>query len=105
MATATATGVHAAGFGDLLREWRRRRRVSQLDLALDAAVSVRHISFVETGRAKPSRDLVLRLADELEVPLRERNALLLAAGFAPVSGESPLDAPEVAPVREALDRR
>src|SRR5438128_1267052 len=104
MATATATGVHAAGFGDLLREWRHRRRVSQLDLALDAAVSARHISFVETGRAKPSRELVLRLSDQLDVPLRERNALLVAAGFAPVYGESPLEAPGMAPVREALDR-
>src|SRR6185503_4100742 len=101
MATAA---VKPAGFGDLLREWRRRRRLSQLDLALEASVSARHLSFVETGRAKPSRELVLHLAEQLEVPLRERNALLLAAGFAPVYGETPLDAPEMTAVREALDK-
>ena len=70
--------------GDLLRDWRRRRRLSQLDVSLDAAVSARHLSFVETGRSKPSRELVLHLAEFLDVPLRERNALLLAAGYAPV---------------------
>jgi len=101
MATAA---VKPAGFGDLLREWRQRRRLSQLDLALEASVSARHLSFVETGRAKPSRELVLHLAEQLEVPLRERNALLLAAGFAPVYGETPLDAPEMTAVREALDK-
>ena len=73
-----------AGVGVLLRDWRQRRRRSQLDLALDAGVSARHVSFVETGRAKPSREMVLHLADQLEVPLRERNRLLLAAGYAPV---------------------
>jgi transcriptional regulator with XRE-family HTH domain len=102
MTTATATGP--SGIGKLLRDWRLRRRLSQLDLALEASVSARHISFVETGRAKPSRELVLHLAEQLEVPLRERNALLLAAGFAPVYNETPLDSPELAPVREALDR-
>ena len=75
------------GVGALLRDWRQRRRRSQLDLALDAGVSARHVSFVETGRAQPSREMVLHLAEELEVPLRERNQLLLAAGYAPVYGE------------------
>jgi transcriptional regulator with XRE-family HTH domain len=89
--------------GPLLRDWRRRRRLSQLDLALEAGISTRHLSFVETGRSKPSREMVLHLAEELEVPLRERNRLLLAAGYAPVFGERGLDAPEMEPVREALD--
>jgi transcriptional regulator with XRE-family HTH domain len=75
-----------------------------MELALDADVSARHISFLETGRARPSREMVIRLAEELEVPLRERNGLLLAAGYAPVYAERSLDAPEMAPVREALDR-
>jgi transcriptional regulator with XRE-family HTH domain len=75
------------GVGALLRDWRQRRRRSQLDLALDAGVSARHVSFVETGRAQPSREMVLHRAEELEVPLRERNHLLLAAGYAPVYGE------------------
>jgi transcriptional regulator with XRE-family HTH domain len=92
-----------AGVGSLLRDWRRRRRRSQLDLALDAGVSARHVSFVETGRARPSREMVLHLAEELDVPLRERNHLLLAAGYAPVYGERSLDHPDMAPVREALD--
>jgi transcriptional regulator with XRE-family HTH domain len=90
--------------GELLRDCRLRRRRSQLDLALDAEVSTRHLSFVETGRARPSRDLLLRLAEHLDVPLRERNTLLLAAGYAPVYGETPLDAEPMAPVRAALDR-
>ena len=91
------------GVGALLRDWRQRRRRSQLDLALDAGVSARHVSFVESGRAQPSREMVLHLAEELEVPLRERNHLLLAAGYAPVYGERPLDDPDMAAVREALD--
>jgi transcriptional regulator with XRE-family HTH domain len=90
--------------GELLRTWRQRRNLSQLDLSLSAAVSSRHVSFIETGRARPSREMVLRLAEELEVPLRERNSLLLAAGYAPVYTERPLGAPEMATVREALDR-
>jgi transcriptional regulator with XRE-family HTH domain len=90
--------------GPLLREWRQRRRLSQLDLAVEAEVSSRHLSFVETGRSQPSRELVLHLAERLDVPLRERNALLLAAGYAPVYRETPLDAPDMAPVRDALDR-
>ena len=90
--------------GELLRSWRQRRNLSQLELALEAAVSPRHLSFLETGRARPSREMVVRLAEELQVPLRERNALLLAAGYAPVYAERRLDAPEMAPVRQALDR-
>jgi transcriptional regulator with XRE-family HTH domain len=99
MASATAT----ARVGPLLREWRRRRRLSQLDLALDAGVSARHLSFVETGRSRPSAEMVLHLAEQLEVPLRDRNQLLLAAGYAPEYSERPLDAPEMEPVRDALD--
>jgi transcriptional regulator with XRE-family HTH domain len=93
-----------ARFGDLLRDWRQRRRLSQLDLAVEAQVSSRHLSFVETGRSQPSRELVIDLAEQLEVPLRERNAMLLAAGYAPVYRETPLDTDEMTPVREALDR-
>jgi transcriptional regulator with XRE-family HTH domain len=89
--------------GQLLQHWRRARHLSQLALANEAEVSARHICFLETGRARPSRDMVVLLASVLEVPLRERNTLLLAAGFAPVYGESSLDAPEVGPVRAALD--
>jgi transcriptional regulator with XRE-family HTH domain len=90
--------------GMLLRDWRRRRRLSQLDLALEAGVSARHLSFLETGRAKPSREMVLHLSEQLEVPLRDRNQLLLAAGFAPAYAERAIDAPEMAAVREALER-
>ena len=92
------------GFGTLLRQWRQRRRLSQMALSLDSEISTRHLSFVETGRSKPSRETVVRLAETLEVPLRERNALLLAAGYAPVYPRRPLDSEEMAPVREALDR-
>jgi transcriptional regulator with XRE-family HTH domain len=94
--------MSAPPFGTLLRDWRRRRRLSQLDLALEAGVSTRHLSFVETGRAKPSPEMVLHLADELQVPLRERNRLLLAAGYAPVYEERALDEPEMQPVHEAV---
>jgi transcriptional regulator with XRE-family HTH domain len=90
------------GFGDLLTRWRKTRRMSQLGLALEAEISSRHVSFIETGRARPSRDMVLRLARALDVPLRERNDLLLAAGFAPVHRETPLEAPEMAPMLAAL---
>jgi transcriptional regulator with XRE-family HTH domain len=100
MAVATAP----TPIGELLRAWRQRRNLSQLELALGADVSSRHVSFLETGRARPSREMVIRLAEELEVPLRERNSLLLAAGYAPVYDERPLDAPEMAPVRQAIDR-
>jgi transcriptional regulator with XRE-family HTH domain len=92
------------GVGPLLRDWRRQRRLSQLHLAVEADVSARHLSFVETGRSKPSRELVLHLAEHLEVPLRDRNALLLAAGYAPVYPRTPLEAGEMAPVREAIDK-
>src|SRR5204862_5912355 len=88
--------------GDHLRAWRERRRLSQMDLALDAEISTRHLSFVETGRSAPSRDMVLRLADQLDVPLRERNQLLLAGGYAPVYSQATLDAPEMAEVRAAV---
>jgi transcriptional regulator with XRE-family HTH domain len=84
-----------AAIGGLLRSWRQTRRVSQLELSSVSGVSSRHLSFIETGRAKPSREMVLRLAVELDVPLRERNALLQAAGFAPEYSETPLDAPEM----------
>src|SRR3954468_11306579 len=90
--------------GDLLREWRERRRLSQLALALDADVSARHVSFLETGRAHPSREMVLRLAEQLEVPLRERNTLLLAAGYAPLYPERGLDDPALAVARDAIER-
>jgi transcriptional regulator with XRE-family HTH domain len=89
--------------GTLLRHWRAARRVSQLDLALDADVSSRHLSFVETGRSQPSREMVLRLAEALQVPLRERNSLLLAAGYAPVYRETDLGAPEMREARQAVE--
>jgi transcriptional regulator with XRE-family HTH domain len=88
--------------GEHLRSWRQRRRMSQLDLACEADVSTRHVSFLETGRARPSRDILLHLAERLEVPLRERNVLLVAAGFAPVFAERPLDDPTLAAAREAV---
>src|SRR5438552_17573933 len=91
------------GIGPLLREWRERRRLTQLELALDAGISTRHLSFVETGRSKPGRDLLLRVTEQLQVPLRERNQLLLAAGHAPAFPERSLQDSELAPVREALD--
>ena len=89
--------------GALLRRWRSARRLSQLELALDADVSSRHLSYVETGRSQPSRELVLRLADALEIPLRERNALLVAAGYAPRYVETGLAAPELAQMRRAIE--
>jgi transcriptional regulator with XRE-family HTH domain len=92
-----------SGIGPLLQYWRRSRHLSQLALANEAQVSPRHLCFIETGRAKPSREMVLLLADALQVPLRERNGLLLAAGFAPIYKETSLDAPELAAVRGALD--
>ena len=92
-----------AAIGGLLQYWRRERRLSQLALAHTAGVSPRHLCFVETGRAKPSRDMVVLLAHALDVPLRERNTLLLAAGFAPAYPESELDTPEMTAVRRALD--
>ena len=88
--------------GTQLRAWRQRRRLSQLDLSVDAEVSTRHLSFLETGRAMPSREMVLRLADRLDVPLRERNRLLTAAGYAPMYADRPLDDPALHPAREAV---
>ena len=88
--------------GEQLRSWRERRRVSQLDLSLQAGISARHLSFVETGRSKPSSGLILRLTEELDVPLRERNALLLAGGFAPAYPEHGLDAPPLSAITEAM---
>jgi len=96
------TEPQTAHFGKHLREWRQRRRMSQLELALDAEVSARHLSFVETGRSQPSREMVLRLAERLEVPLRERNVLLSAAGFAPVFPERGIDDPSLRSAREAV---
>jgi transcriptional regulator with XRE-family HTH domain len=90
--------------GDLLRFWRQRRNLSQLALALNADVSARHVSFLETGRARPSREMVIRLSEELEIPLRERNALLLAAGYAPLYSDRSLDSPPMDVVRRAIDR-
>ena len=90
--------------GALLRDWRARRRMSQLDLALAAGVSARHVSFVETGRSRPSAEMVIQLAEHLDVPLRDRNALLLAAGYAPAYAQRDLEEPEMGPVREAIDR-
>ena len=90
--------------GDLLREWRQRRSLSQMAVASDSAVSTRYLSFIETGRATPSREMILHLAEQLEVPLRERNTLLLAAGYAPIYPERSLDDPELAPVQDAIDR-
>ena len=90
--------------GTLLRDWRTRRRLSQLDLASDAGISSRHLSFVETGRSRPSREMVLHLAEHLDVPLRARNALLIAAGYAPTYHATDLDAPELQTVRTAIER-
>ena len=89
--------------GGLLREWRQRRRLSQLDLACDAGISTRHLSFVETGRAHPSRDMLLHLSEQLDVPVRERNVLLVAAGYAPIFPERPLADPAMAAARAAID--
>jgi len=89
--------------GEQLREWRQRRRMSQLDLALEADISARHVSFLETGRARPSRDMLQHLAERLNVPLRERNLLLLGAGFAPAYSQLPLDDPALADARAAIE--
>src|ERR1700754_4881925 len=89
--------------GEHLREWRQRRHLSQLDLAVDADISARHLSFVETGRSAPSREMVLKLAERLDVPLRERNVLLVAAGFAPAFPQRALDDPALRQAREAID--
>jgi transcriptional regulator with XRE-family HTH domain len=100
----TAARKNPSDVGRLLRDWRERRRVSQLELALRADSSARHISFVETGRSRPSEELILRLAEHLDVPVRERNSLLLAAGYAPRYRETPLDDPALGSLREGLER-
>src|SRR3954467_11851716 len=102
-ATARAERTQPVHIGDHLSEWRQRRHLSQLDLAGDAEISARHLSFVETGRAAPSRDMVLKLAERLEVPLRERNVLLVAAGFAPAFPQRSLDDPALKSARHAID--
>lgn len=89
--------------GEHIRDWRTRRRMSQLDLALEAEISTRHLSFLETGRAQPSREMVLHLSEQLAIPLRERNVILVAAGFAPVFPERSLEAPELAAARRAVE--
>ena len=100
---SSAPPTAADPFGAHLRHWRQHRRLSQLDLAHEAQVSTRHLSYVETGRAEPSREMVLRLAERLDVPLRERNALLVAAGFAPMYRQRSLDDPAMASARRAVD--
>src|SRR3569832_216690 len=101
--TAQAERSQPVHIGDHLREWRQRRRMSQLDLAGEAEISARHLSFVETGRAAPSRDMVLRLAERLDVPQRERNVLLVAAGYAPAFPQRPLEDPALKSARTAID--
>jgi transcriptional regulator with XRE-family HTH domain len=101
--TARAERTTPLHVGEHLREWRQRRHLSQLDLAGDAEISARHLSFVETGRAAPSREMVLKLAERLNVPLRERNVLLIAAGFAPAFPQRPLDDPALKSARQAID--
>jgi len=99
-----SVGVQHPPFGSLMKQWRQRRRLSQLDLAIEADVSSRHVSFIETGRSAPSRAMVLRLAEALEVPLREQNQLLMAAGLAPVYAERSLADPDMAAVRDGIDQ-
>lgn len=101
--TGTIVSHTPSTVGAVLREWRARRRVSQLDLALDAEISARHLSFVESGRAAPSRTLLLTLAERLAMPLRARNRLMLSAGFAPLHVEAAFDAPELAEMRRTVE--
>jgi transcriptional regulator with XRE-family HTH domain len=103
MSTHQPSPTAADPFGTHLRHWRQHRRLSQLDLANEAQISTRHLSYVETGRAEPSREMVLRLAERLEVPLRERNALLVAAGYAPMYRQRSLDDPALASAKRAVD--
>ncbi|MCX4680202.1 helix-turn-helix transcriptional regulator [Streptomyces sp. NBC_01433] len=98
------TVARDTGVGPLLRGWRQQRRISQLELALRADSSARHISFIETGRSRPSEEMVLRLAEHLDVPVRERNALLVVAGYAPRYTETPLDDPSMGALREGMER-
>jgi transcriptional regulator with XRE-family HTH domain len=101
---AVAVSTSRPPVSAMLREWRHRRRLSQLELALQAHTSTRHLSFIETGRSRPSPEMVLHLAEQLDVPLRDRNDLLLAAGYAPMFAQNELDAPELGPVRDAIDQ-
>lgn len=96
-------GMPRPHFGEHLRQWRQRRHLSQLELSAQADISTRHLSFVETGRSLPSREVVLRLSERLEIPLRERNAMLMAAGYAPMYRERALDDPALAAARQAID--
>ncbi|MCT6720465.1 helix-turn-helix domain-containing protein [Acidovorax sp. K2F] len=98
-----STAVGPASFGDHLRTWRQQRHLSQLELADEADISTRHVSFMETGRTNPSRDMVLRLCERLAIPLRERNALLVAAGYAPMYRERALDDPALTAARQAVE--
>jgi transcriptional regulator with XRE-family HTH domain len=100
---SVAMQTQLAPIGEQVRHWRQRRRLSQLDLACEAEISTRHLSFIETGRAAPSREMILHLAESLDVPLRQRNSLLLAAGFAPLFQERSLDHPALRPAREAIE--
>jgi transcriptional regulator with XRE-family HTH domain len=101
--TARSNARRAPPVGELLRQWRRRRGFSQLDLACEADISTRHVSFLETGRSLPSRSMVIHLAERLDIPLRERNGLLVAAGYAPVYPEHKLDDPALLAARNAVD--
>ncbi len=103
MLVSAPARVERAAFPDLLRQWRSERRMSQLALATEAGVSTRHLCFLEKGRSQPSREMVVLLASVLDIPLAAQNALLIAAGFAPVFSEAPLDAPQLGPVQQALD--
>ncbi|WP_406505093.1 helix-turn-helix domain-containing protein [Streptomyces sp. NBC_00212] len=98
------TAALETGVGAMLRGWREQRRISQLELALRAESSARHISFIETGRSRPSEEMILRLSEHLDVPVRERNALLLAAGYAPHYAQTPLDDPSMSSLREGMER-
>jgi transcriptional regulator with XRE-family HTH domain len=102
-ASPPALAPQVETFGPMLRAWRRRRGASQLSLALQSGVSQRHVSFLESGRARPSREMVVQLSSALDVPLRQRNTMLLAAGFAPAYRETNLAAPELTPVRQAIE--
>lgn len=103
MSTTRESSATSSSFGAMLREWRRTRGSSQLDLSLHCGLSQRHLSFLESGRSRPSRGMVLHLASALNVPLRQQNAMLLAAGFAPVYKQRGLDAPDMQPIDRALD--
>src|SRR6202167_4434098 len=102
-AAARAEAPEPVHIGEHLRQWRLRRHLSQLALAEEAEISTRHLSFVETGRAAPSRDMILNLAETLNIPLRERNVILMSGGYAPIFPERQLDAPELNSARAAID--